>query len=83
MRLFYRLVDSDTIEGEDRVKIRECERRTFEAIKNEAFKEEWVGSLDQNLKADKTVAEKIRNSLKFYEAKVKSNSLGVSYFTFK
>ena len=83
MRLFYRMVDSDTIEGEDRVKIRECERRTFEAIKNEAFKEEWVGSLDQNLKADKTVAEKIRNSLKFYEAKVKSNSLGVSYFTFK
>lgn len=83
MRLFYRMVDSDTIEGEDRVKIRECERRTFEAIKNEAFKEEWVGSLDQNLKADKIVAEKIRNSLKFYEAKVKSNSLGVSYFTFK
>ena len=77
------MVDSDTIEGEDRVKLRECERRTFEAIKNEAFKDEWVGTLDQNLKADKIVAEKIRNSLKFYEAKVKSNSLGVSYFTFK
>ena len=71
------MVDSDKIEGEDRVKLRECERRTFEAIKKEAFKDEWVGSLD------KIVAEKIRNSLKFYEAKVKSNSLGVSYFTFK
>lgn len=77
------MVDSDKIEGEDRVKIRECERRTFEAIKNEAFKDEWVGSLEQNLKADQIVAKKIWNSLKFYEAKVESKSLGVSYFTFK
>ena len=34
------MVDSDTIEGEDRVKLRECQRRTFEAIKKEAFKDE-------------------------------------------
>ena len=74
------------MELEDRLSIREIERRTFEAIKDIVTKNnngEWCGSLSQNKRGDQIVAEKIRNSLKFYEQKVESNPSHVSFFTFK
>ena len=74
------------IEAEDRLSIREIERRIFEAIKddvNKDFNGEWCGSLSQNKRGDQIVAEKVRNSLKFYEQRVKSNPALKSYFTFK
>ena len=80
------MVDSEVIEAEDRLSIREIERRIFEAIKddvNKDFNGEWCGSLSQNKRGDQIVAEKVRNSLKFYEQRVKSNPALKSYFTFK
>ena len=80
------MVDSEVMELEDRLSIREIERRTFEAIKDVVTKDlngEWCGSLSQNKRGDQIVAEKIRNSLRFYEQRVKSNPGLESYFTFK
>ena len=80
------MVDSEVIEAKDRLSIREIERRIFEAIKddvNKDFNGEWCGSLSQNKRGDQIVAEKVRNSLKFYEQRVKSNPALKSYFTFK
>ena len=80
------MVDSEVMELEDRLSIREIERRTFEAIKDIVTKDhngEWCGSRSQNKRGDQIVAEKVRNSLKFYEQRVKSNPALKSYFTFK
>ena len=80
------MVDSEVTEMEDKVAIREIERRIFEAVKEDVKKDfngEWCGSLSQNKKGDRIVAEKIRNSLRIYEQKVKSNPALESYFTFK
>ena len=83
-RCLYRIVDSDCLSNEDQERLREIERRVFDANKEEILKKEnvnqWTGSIEMNRRADFIVATKIRTSFRVYES---SNTIPKkSYFNF-
>ena len=83
-KIFYRLLDSNDLEPEDKDRLQEIEARTFREIKEDVskkFEAGWDGGVEVNREADKTVATKIRNSLRIYEKSKPKHQQ--SYFIFK
>ena len=84
-KIFYRLVDSDSLQEEDKVKLRAIEERLFTETKTESCKDfagNWTGSLVQNKKADLIIATKIRSAFRIYEKSTSSDAKD-KFFYFK
>ena len=78
-------MDSDCLEDDDKIKLREIEKRLFNATKMESYKDfegGWSGSDDQNKKADLIIATKLRSAFRIFE-KSTSNDAKESFFYFK
>ena len=83
-KVFYRLLDSNDLDPEDKDRLQEIEARTFKEIKEDVSKKftvGWDGGIEVNREADKTVANKIRNSLRIYEKSKPKHQQ--SFFLFK
>ena len=83
-KVFYRLLDSDDLEVQDKIRLVQIEARTFKEIKEEVskkFENGWDGGLEVNIEADKVVSNKIRNSLRIYEKSKQKHQ--PTFFMFK
>ena len=81
-RIFFRLVDSDDLDMEDKLQLREIEHALFKTIKDEVSKKgEWTGTVAANKKADALVSSQLRKCLRIYEKQQSGKQ--TSYFKFK
>ena len=81
-RIFFRLVDSDDLDMEDKLQLREIEHALFKTIKDEVSKKgEWTGTIAANKKADALVSSQLRKCLRIYEKQQSGKQ--TSYFKFK
>ena len=84
-KIFYRLVDSESLQEDDKVRLRAIEERLFIETKSESCKDfagQWTGSLMQNKKADLIIATKIRSAFRIHEKRTSKDARD-KFFYFK
>ena len=81
--MFYRALDSLGDDSGCRKMLLSIEETTFRVVKPDVEKNlgDWVGTLDQNKKADCLITSSLYNSLKTYERNRKNHD--ESFFVFK
>ena len=82
-KMFYRALDSLGDDSGCRKMLLSIEETTFRVVKPDVEKSlgDWVGTLDQNKKADCLITSSLYNSLKTYERNRKNHD--ESFFVFK